>query len=116
MSNNSIDQTSDFTELVKKHSNHVSELRPLSEVYQEYRELIAEKHYWSIDLQNPALQKQLMNDGYIWIRRNITRPYDYIIRNPTIGCFIETFKTKHSGCILLESKEGQKMIKKICYF
>ncbi len=52
---------------------------------------------------------------YIWIRRE-ERDFRSILRNPTVGCWVELSRVPFPGSVLIDSLEGKKLIKKMCYF
>lgn len=81
-----------------------------------YLELFQKQRFWSIDLQNQEKYDSLLEEGFKWIRRDDPRRFELITRRPTIGCYVEVFKVQYPGCIPIKSAQGQKLIRKLCYF
>lgn len=81
-----------------------------------YLDLFSKQRLWSIDLQKQETYDSLLEEGFKWIRRDDTRRFELITRRPTIGCYVEVFKVQYPGCVLIKSAQGQKMIRKLCYF
>jgi hypothetical protein len=67
------------------------------------------------DMQDPAIIHLLKTLGFIWIRRYI-QPLDSFLRTPTLGCWVELFKVQDMRCIPIDSPQGKKLIKRLCYF
>lgn len=81
-----------------------------------YLDLFSMQRFWSIDLQKKETHTSLLEQGFKWIRRDDSRRFDFITRYPTIGCYVEVFKVQYPGCVPIQSWEGRKMIRKLCYF
>jgi hypothetical protein len=81
-----------------------------------YLELFQKKSFWSVDLQNKETYRNLLEEGYMWIRRDDARRFEEITRRPTIGCHVEVFKVQQLNCVPIQSPYGQKLIRKLCYF
>jgi hypothetical protein len=82
----------------------------------DYLEMFQKKYFWSIDLQKKETYDSLLEEGFKWIRRDDTRRFELITRRPTIGCYVEVFKVQHLGCVPIVSPQGQKLIRRLCYF
>ncbi len=67
------------------------------------------------DLQNKKVLENVLNKGYLYVRRRNLR-YNQILRDPTIGCWVELFKQRQTDCVPIESYQGKKLIKKLTYF
>lgn len=67
-------------------------------------------------LQNKLILNGLIAEGYCWIRQYAHSNFNEIIRNPTVGCIIELYTTEYTGTVPIDSKEGKKLIHKLCYF
>ena len=52
---------------------------------------------------------------YVWIRRE-HRDFNRILRNPTTGCWVEISYQPFPGSVLINSREGRRLINRICYF
>jgi hypothetical protein len=52
---------------------------------------------------------------YVWIRRE-HRDFNRILRNPTTGCWVEISYLPFPGSVLINSREGRRLINRICYF
>ena len=82
----------------------------------DYSSIFQKLWFWSIDLQDRDRLADLRTRGYTWIRRDDSRRFNQVLRQPTIGCYVEVFKTQYPGCVPIQSWEGRKMIRKLCYF
>lgn len=82
----------------------------------EYLQLFQRKCFWTIDLQNKETYRKVLEQGYKWIRRVDDRHFENITRRPTIGCYVEVFKVQHPNCVPISSPQGQKLIRRLCYF
>lgn len=82
-----------------------------------YLDMFAMTRMWSEDLKNPGLYDLwVKHRGFIWIRPVYDRGFANIVRNPTVGRYVELFKAQHPGCVPIDSPEGRRMIRRICYF
>ena len=82
-----------------------------------YLDMFAATRMWSERLKNPATYDLWVKEkGFIWIRPVYERKFTQIVRDPTIGRYVELYKFEHPGCVPITSAEGQRMIHKICYF
>ncbi len=81
-----------------------------------YSSLFKCKRIHTYQLQNTDTLQRLFEEGFVWVRRYNEVAFHEITRNPTLGCIVEVFTVRHIGCIAINSKEGKKLIKKLCYF
>ncbi len=63
----------------------------------------------------PELAALLYFAGYHWIRR-IPQDYAAVLRSPTIGCRIEMYAMPYPGTVHIDSQEGKRLVKRLCYF
>jgi hypothetical protein len=82
--------------------------------YSAYSALFARKRVSTYALRNPIYLQQLMDAGFCWICREEKSFLDSL-RNPTVGCIVELYITPRAHAIPLDSREGQRLLKKICY-
>lgn len=80
-----------------------------------YIDMFAKKRLLTTDLRRPEVSEWLRYNGYVWIRRYYP-PFDSIIRNPTVGGWVDVFKVWDLGCVPIDSRAGQKIIRRLCYF
>jgi len=81
-----------------------------------YSSLFKCKRIQTYALRDEVILNKLMAEGYCWIKRfNHTHFYE-ITRNPTIGCTVELYTNNNVGTVPINSKEGKKLIHKLCYF
>lgn len=73
------------------------------------------KRFLNLDLTDEVLD-ELYKNGFRWIRKYNERKFDYIIRVPTVGFYVEVFVSRHPDCVPIDSYKAKKMIKKLCYF
>jgi hypothetical protein len=81
-----------------------------------YLEQFQKQRFWSNTLQNKDKLDRVLQSGFMWIRRCDDRHFENITRRPTVGCYVEVFKLRHSDCVPIQSREGKKLIGKVCYF
>jgi hypothetical protein len=81
----------------------------------DYSRVFGVKTLLSIDLQNKILYDNLVNDGFMWIRQRHTNLFHKIVRFPTIGRWVDISRTRFPYSVLIDSKEGKKLINKLCY-
>jgi hypothetical protein len=67
-------------------------------------------------LQDPQILNDLLIEGYQYIRKFNYIHLHEIVRYPTMGCIVELCTINRVGCVKIDSKEGQKLINKKCYF
>jgi hypothetical protein len=83
--------------------------------YSPYSAWFARKRVYTYALRNPIYFKQLIDAGFAWISRE-EKPFLDTLRNPTLGCIVELFVTPRPHAIRIDSKEGQQLLKKLCYY
>jgi hypothetical protein len=67
-------------------------------------------------LQDSQILNDLIKEGYHYIRKFNYVQFHEIVRYPTMGCVVELCTINRVGCVRINSKEGQKLINKKCYF
>ncbi len=67
------------------------------------------------ELQDKRVLESILQKGFLYIRRRNLK-YNQILREPTIGCWVELFKVRQTDCVPIESVQGKKIIKRINYF
>lgn len=75
----------------------------------------SKKRILTQDLQDPETILYLKMQGFVWIRRYI-QPLDSFLRTPTLGCWVELFKIQDMRCVSIDSLQGKKLIRRLCYF
>jgi hypothetical protein len=61
--------------------------------------------------RNAPCFMDLMIDRYIWVRPAI-RPWVATLRNPTSGRLLEFLKYQDVGCVLVDSRKGQQLLRR----
>jgi hypothetical protein len=69
----------------------------------------------SVELQNPLILQYYIQNGFKYIKRH-ERHFDFIVRNPTIGCMLELSYQNYPFSVPIDSPAARKMINKLCYF
>ena len=67
------------------------------------------------NLRKPSVIDAMRSAGFVWIRRRV-RPFSTVLRNPTVGCHVELFTHQDVACVHIDSVEGMRLIKKLCYY
>jgi hypothetical protein len=70
----------------------------------------------SVDLQNLKTYTDLIDKGYVWIRRKPIKNFNLQLREPTIGFTVEVYNYKENYCIELTSKKGKKMVSRLGFY
>lgn len=83
--------------------------------YNPYSPWFAHKRITTRALRNPIYLKQLMDAGFCWISRE-EKPFSDTLRYPTLGCIVDLYVIPRAYSIRLDSKEGQQLLKKMCYY
>ncbi len=82
-----------------------------------YSRIFKMKRVCSIDLRNDKeFLKELMDEGFIYIRRHEDRTFDQVLRNPTLGCIVELYQLPYYRSVKIDSPAGRKIINRLCYF
>lgn len=82
-----------------------------------YLDMFAMTRMWSEDLKNPGLYDLWVKEkGFVWIRPVYERHFSQIVRNPTVGRYVELCKVQQLGCVPINSPEGRRIIHKLCFF
>ena len=74
------------------------------------------KLFLSTELSKYDVYNSHLNDGFAWICRRDPKHFADIVRVPTIGCYVEIYKSQYPGTIRLDSPKARAMLKKLCYF
>ena len=80
-----------------------------------YMRMFGMKTMLSTDLQNKALYDALVADGFKWIKQKHNLHFDRIVRNPTIGRWVEISRSPQPLSVEITSSKGKKLINKLCY-
>lgn len=70
---------------------------------------------FSNDLTKSSLLDKYKSMGYTYIRQ-VHRPYNYILRSPSVGCIVELTVWKDVLSYPINSKQARKLINRISYF
>lgn len=74
------------------------------------------KLFLTTELSKYDVYNTQLSAGFAWIRRREPKHFADIVRVPTVGCYVEIYKSRYPGTIPLDSSKARAMIKKICYF
>jgi hypothetical protein len=74
------------------------------------------KRIESIKLQNEDILNDMIENGYVWIKKLDHEDFNKIIRFPTLGCIVELYKMPRAYSYHIDSIKGKKLINKLCYF
>lgn len=80
-----------------------------------YLEMFSRVETWTYELQKFGVLEWYRERGFHWIRR-VPQRFERMVRNPTIGCFVELYRVEHAGCVHLDSLAAKKLVKRLCYF
>lgn len=69
----------------------------------------------TINLRKPGVLDLYKNMGYTYIRQ-IHRPYNAILRSPSVGCIVQLTIWRDVGSHLIHSSKAQKLVRRISYF
>ncbi len=69
----------------------------------------------TIDLRKPGVLDLYKNMGYTYIRQ-VYKPYNMILRSPSIGCTVQLTIWRDVGSHLINSPKGRKLVSRISYF
>jgi hypothetical protein len=81
----------------------------------DYGRLFGVKVMLSTELQKRDVYSALIADGFMWIKQKHNVNFDKIVRNPTIGRWLEISRNWQSFAVPITSSKGQKLINKLCY-
>lgn len=81
-----------------------------------YLDMFKRKVVWTVDLRNEAFLNEIKKQGLVWIRRLPVQHFHKMVRNPTVGCYVEVFFLQHPGTIAIDSPKAKKLINRVCYF
>jgi hypothetical protein len=71
---------------------------------------------WSQDLKDPNVRESYALKGYNWVRRADPKHFHKIVRQPTVGFYVELFVEKHPGTIHIDAEKTQRLLDRTCYF
>ena len=71
---------------------------------------------WSQDLKDPRVLEEYALKGYRWLCRADPKHFDRIVRQPTMGFYVELYAFQHPGTIHIDSPKVQKLLNRNCYF
>jgi hypothetical protein len=80
-----------------------------------YTRIFSIKTFLSTDLQDRDLYDNLIESGHIWIKRKHIPHFHNLVRDPTVGCWVEVSRLNSGHCVPITSVAGKKIINKICY-
>ena len=69
----------------------------------------------SYTLQDLETFYYYVNEGYEYIRK-FHKPYNVILRDPSIGCYVMLSKIEYSTFFSIYSYKGRNLIKRHSYF
>lgn len=69
----------------------------------------------SKDLTNTSLLEKYKSMGYTYIRQ-VHRPYNSILRSPSVGCIVELAAWRDILSYPINSRQARKLINRISYF
>jgi hypothetical protein len=78
--------------------------------------VLKRKRVFTSELKNNERIEYYRNQGFHWIKRIENKNFKQIIRNPTIGCYVELTTIYRYGTVPINSYIGKKIITKLCYF
>jgi hypothetical protein len=81
----------------------------------EYSRIFGVKLVFSTELKNKETYDKLVEDGFLWIKQKHNSHFDRIVRFPIIGRWLLLSRGYDSGAVYINSREGQKLIHKLCY-
>lgn len=82
----------------------------------EYLNMFRRTVVWSQDLKDPALRERYALSGFKWMCRADPKHFNQIVRQPTVGFYVELYVSRHPGCISLDSVKAKEILKRNCYF
>jgi hypothetical protein len=71
---------------------------------------------WSQDLKDPEIRNLYALNGYKWLSRADPKHFNQIVRQPTVGFYVELYAIQHPGTIHIDSPTVQKLLSRNCYF
>ncbi len=81
-----------------------------------YLHIFCVKTMYSSELKNKEKYKKYTDEGFCWIKQKHSEYFRNILRFPSIGCRVEISKSPAPGFVPICSKQGKKIINKLCYF
>lgn len=81
----------------------------------DYGRIFGVKVMLSTDLQNKEIYNALVADGFMWIKQKHNEHFHKIVRNPTIGRWVELSRSRQPYSVEITSSKGKILINKLCY-
>ena len=81
----------------------------------DYGRIFGVKVMLSTELQKRDVYSALIADGFMWIKQKHNVNFDRIVRNPTIGWWVEISRSHQPYSVEITSSKGRKLINKLCY-
>jgi len=81
-----------------------------------YSKIFGMKRMLSSELKNKETLKMYYDLGFRYIRRYKQKDFNKILRNPSLGCYVEIFYSPQIDTEYIYSSKGYKIINKLCYF
>jgi hypothetical protein len=69
----------------------------------------------TVELRKPGILALYKNMGYTYIRQ-VHRPYNAILRSPSVGCIVELTPWKYAGSHAINSSKARRLICRMSYF
>lgn len=67
------------------------------------------------DLRKVGALDLYKNMGYTYIRQ-VHRPYNAILRSPSVGCIVQLTPWKDTGSHPIDSQKARKLVSRMSYF
>lgn len=81
-----------------------------------YSSLFKCKRVHSVLLKDSSILNDLLNEGYLYMKKYNFVSFHEITRFPTVGCVVELYTIPRVGAFPINSDKGKKLINKLCYF
>ena len=81
----------------------------------DYGRLFGMKVILSTELQKKEVYDKLVADGFKWIKQKHNLHFHRIVRDPTIGRWLEISRSPQPLSVEITSSKGKKLINKLCY-
>ena len=89
---------------------------PISaEFAEQYRNSFRITRTTTTELKNPETLAKYKNDGFLYIRK-LNYNYNKIMREPTVGCYVELSFLEEVGSFQIDSPRARKLINRLSYF
>ena len=70
----------------------------------------------SVELHDLDVYNDLINKGYIWIRRKPITNFNYQLREPTLGFIAQVYNYREPCCIDLTTQKGRRFISRFGFY